>query len=156
MIEHSALRIPHGIADPEGNVAYVVGPQGHIHCLDLGNGEVLARTDFPGSPLTIDRGAFIGWRPAPDQPNAVRLFAAVRQGNVLRLKWEETLQLPDWVEIGSLEPNRFTLEAAIQSRLVVVTWEAHSRYRGGAPPPPQVEEAETRGEAEIPFLLLDD
>jgi hypothetical protein len=146
MIEHSALRIPHGIADPEGNVAYVVGPEGLIHCLELGSGEILARTDFPASPLTIDRGTLIGWRPAPGQPNAVRLFAAVRQGNVLRMKWEKTLYLPDWVEVDSLEANRFTLEATIESKLVVVTWEAHSRYRGGAPPPPQVEEAATHEE----------
>ena len=146
MIEHSAVNIPHGIADPEGNVAYVVGPEGLLHCLELGTGEILARTGFSASPLTIDRGTLIGWRPATGQPNTVRLFAAVRQGNVLRLKWEETLELPDWVEVDSLEPNRFTLEATIEGKQVVVTWEAHSRYRGGAPPPRQVEEAATHDE----------
>lgn len=155
MIKHSALQIPHGLADPEPDVAYVVGPQGFIHCLDLGSGDILARTDFPGSPLTIDRGVLIGWRPAPDQPNAVRLFATVRQGDVLRPKWEEALHLPGWVEIGSPEPNRFTLEADIRDRLVVVTWEAHSRYRGGAPPPPQVEEAETHDERRTVRLDLE-
>jgi hypothetical protein len=41
------------------------------------------------------------------------------------------------------------LEAEIQGGLVVVTWEAHSRYQGGAPPPPQVEEAATRDERRI-------
>lgn len=146
MIEHSTLTIPSGIADPERDIAYVVGPQGLIHCLDLGTGEIQARTDFPGTPLAIDRGTLIGWRPMPGQPNAVRLFAAVRKGDVLHPKWQETLQLPDWVKVDSLEPNGFTLDATIRSGLIVVTWEAHSRYRGGAPPPPKVEEAETHDE----------
>ncbi len=146
MIERSAFQIPHGLADPAGDVVYVVGPQGLIHCLDPGSGEVLVRTEFPGSPLTIDRGVLFGWTPASDRPKAVRLFAAVRQGDVLRPKWEKALQLPDWVEVASPEPNRFRLDAEIQGRLVVVTWEAHSRYRGAAPPPPQVEEAATHDE----------
>jgi hypothetical protein len=146
MIEHSALKIPHGIADPEENVAYVVGPEGFITCLALESGKSLGRTDFPASPLTIYGGMLIGWRPAPDQPNAVRLFAAARKGKGLHLKWKEALELPGWVEVGSLEPGQFTLGATIEGKRVVATWEAHSRYRGGAPPPAQVEDAASHDE----------
>jgi hypothetical protein len=143
MVEDSALRIPRGIADPGGNVAYVVGPEGRIHCLELETGDILARTDFPASPLTIDGDTLIGWRPLPDQPHSVRVFAAVRQGNVLRPQWEQALELADWVEVRSVEPDRFALEAMIEGKRVVATWEARSGYRGGAPPPPHVEEAAT-------------
>ena len=68
-MEQSTLRIPRGVADPGGETAYVVGPQGFIERLNLENGEVLARTDFPGSPLTINRDALIGWTPAPGRPS---------------------------------------------------------------------------------------
>jgi hypothetical protein len=92
----------------------------------------------------VDQGALIGW--ALERPNRARLFAAIRDGGTLRPKWEVPLPLPDWVEMGSDEPNALVLEAEVQSGLLVVTWEAHSRYRGGAPPPPEVEEAATHDE----------
>ena len=146
MTEHSAAQVPCGYADPEEEVAYIVGPQGRIHLLDLTSGETMARTEFAGTPLTIGDGVLIGWAPAPDQHNAVRLFALVQDGDVLRPKWETELQLPDWVETVSSEPNAFMLQAEIEKERVAVTWGAHARYRGGAPPPPRVEEAATHEE----------
>lgn len=146
MVNSSTLQIPCGLADPEREVAYVVGSEGLIHCLDLGSGAVQARTNFAGSPLTIDSGTLIAWTPTHHGPNTIRLLAAVRQGDLLSPKWEQAVQLPQWVEIGSPEPGGFKLEAEIRRPLVVVTWEAHSRYRGGAPPPAQVEEEEKHDE----------
>ena len=152
MIEDQVMTIPYGIADPESDVVFVVGPQGLIHCLDLESGAIQARTDFAGTPLAIADGTLIGWRSMPGQPKTVRVFAAVQQDTVLRLKWEVTLQLPDWVDVDSPDPNGFMLDAAIQSGLVAVTWEARSRYRGGAPPPSYVEDAETRHERHTVYL----
>lgn len=150
--KHSILRIPYGIADSKDFIAYIVGPQGIIQCLNLQDGEIVARTDFPGFPLTIDRGTLVGWMRVPEQSGAIRLFAAIRQGSVLELKWKEEIQLPDWVEVDSPNSDGFTIDAAVENGMVVVTWEAHSRYRGAAPPPPHVEEAEThdmRGTASL-------
>lgn len=146
MSEHTVVQVPYGCADPEWRAAYIVGPQGKIHLLDLTSGETKARTEFAGTPLTIDDGVLIGWTPAPDQRNALRLFALVQEGDVLRPKWEAELELPDWVETGSSEPNEFVLQAEIENERVTVSWEAHARYRGGAPPPRQVEEAATHDE----------
>ena len=145
-METSVLQIPQGLANPERNVAYIVDAQGFISCLNLESGQIEARTDFPASPLTLDRGTVIGWRRTPDEPDAVRVFAATRQGNALRPKWEASLILPDWVEAGSADPTRFALEGRIEDGLVFVTWEAHARYPGGAPPPSGIEAASTRDE----------
>lgn len=144
MNEQAAVRIPTGLADPAADVAYVVDPEGLIECLDLETGEVLARSEFSGTPLAIDRGALIGWAPAADRPNAVQLFAAVRQNGVLVRRWQQVVELPDWVEVASTEPDRFTLEASIDGAEIVAEWQAQARYEGGAPAPDEVEEAATR------------
>lgn len=91
----------------------------------------------------------------PGRPDAVQVFAAVRRGDTLSPIWEYVLDLPGWVDVRSTEPNRFSLEAEIQRPELVITWEAHSRYEGGAPPPPKVEEAQTRDERRTIRLNLE-
>ena len=152
---HSGSQIPFGLADTRENLAYVVGEQGLINCLDIDSGKVLARTEFPGEPLAIEGGKLVGWGPVPDRPDTIQVFAAVRRGNVLSPIWEYMLDLPSWVDVRSTEPNRFTLEAEIERTELVITWEAHSRYEGGAPPPPEVEKAHTRDERRIIRLGLE-
>lgn len=144
MKDLSALRIPRGLADPRGEFAFVEGPRGLIYQLDLESGDVQARTNFHGSPLAIYAGALIGWTQAPGLPNVVRLFSAFPQNDLLSPTWEQDIRLPAWVDVGSSEPERFDLVAEIRDEQLVVTWEARTRYPGGAPPPPGIEAAETR------------
>jgi hypothetical protein len=152
MNDLSAIQIPRGLADPHGKFAYVVGPQGLIYRLDLKTGKNQAYTKDPGTPLAIQDEMLIGWAPSQGTSNAVRLFAVVQDGDVLDLVWEQALALPTWVEVGSLEPDRFSLEAEILDEELVVTWQARSRYAGGAPPSPEVEAAETRDASRIVYI----
>ena len=140
-----AALIPYGLADVESGVLYVEGVDGYLECLNTSSGELLARTEFAAKALAVWEGHVAGWR-GVGQPNGLEVFAAQRQGRILSPVWGRTLELPDWVETGSAEPNRFTLEAEVRGRVVAVTWEAHARYEGGAPPPPRVEERETHDE----------
>lgn len=144
MKELSAIQIPHGLADPLGGFAYVSGPQGLIYRLDLVSGETQASTNFPGSPLAIFDDMLIAWAHDPDIPNTVRLLAFSLQKDILSPIWEQTIELPTWVEVSSPEPERFGLKVEIRGDELVVNWEAHSRYVGGPPPPPGIEASETR------------
>ena len=140
------LRIPHGLADVQAELAYVAGPGERIVALDLTRGEIVARSDFAATPVAADGELLISWTSVIGQPNAVRLIAALRRGEKIRSAWEATLELPNWVDLESAEPDAFTLDAEIQEGVVVISWEASARYRGGAPPPPDVEEAATHNE----------
>lgn len=140
------IRIPNGIVESQADVAYVVGKDGRIFCLSLDTGEVLASTDFASKPLAVFKGILIGWSYPPDQPNQIRFFSATRQGSKLLPQWEQVLQLPGWVELRSPEPDDFILSAEVRKGRVTIMWEAHARYRGGAPPPVEVAEGAVHNE----------
>jgi hypothetical protein len=146
MLSSSAHRIPSGIADSESKIAYVQGKDGHIFGLALETGELVASTDFAALPLAYSEGQIICWSHLPHRPNQVRLHAVVRQGRELIPQWEQTLALPEWVDVNSPEPDGFKLEVAVDEKRVTAAWEAHARYRGGAPPPIDVEQAALRAE----------
>lgn len=141
----TAAQIPYGLADVEGGTIYVEGPDGYLECLDMESGKLLARTEFPARLLAVREGRIIAWRPGTPQPNALVVFAAQPREGTLSPIWQRPLELPDWVDTQSSEPERFTLTADADDEFVI-TWEAHSRYQGGPPPPPQIEEAHTHDE----------
>jgi hypothetical protein len=152
MSTNTTLQIPSGVANPDTDIGCVTGPQGLIYCLDLATGEVLAQTDFPATPLTIDGDTLIGWTPAAGDPQRADLFAAVPQGDILQIKWREPLQLPNWVEVDSIEKDDFSIAAAIQEQQLAVTWEAHSRYNEGAYPPAFVESTSSHDEQRAIYM----
>ena len=154
MSASSTPRIPCGIVDPEAKIAYVKGRDGRITGIALETGELLARTEFAAMPLAYGEGRLICWSHLPQRPNEVRLHAVVRQGRELIPQWEQTLTLPEWVEVNSPEPDSFQLEVAVDKQRVTAAWEAHSRYRGGAPPPIDVEQAAMRDECHTQHLDL--
>lgn len=141
------MEIPGGLVDSDRSLIYVLIEPGATECLDLSSGKVLARASFPGKPLAIHQGLVIGWVRSEDRPNAVRLFALARRGEELVEKWQFRPDFPSWVDPASAEPGRFKLSAEVRGGVLVVNWEAHSRYEGGAPPPEAVLAAETRDAA---------
>jgi outer membrane protein assembly factor BamB len=144
-----SIRIPRGIVDTRAEVAYVAGRDGRIVCLSLETGDVLASTDRASLPLAVDKGMLIGWSYGSHRPNVIHLFSAARQGRVIPVQWEQTLELPEWVDPRSPEPESFMLAADIREDRVIITWEAHARYRGGAAPPVEVEKAALYDERQI-------
>ena len=156
MSASSTPRIPCGIVDSESKIAYVKGKDGRIAGIALETGKRLAHTDFAAKPLAYSEGRIICWSHLPHRPNEVRLHAVVRQGRDLIPQWEQTLTLPEWVEVNSSEPGSFQLEVAVDEKHVTAAWEAHSRYRGGAPPPIDVEQAALHAERHTLHLDLKD
>lgn len=117
-----------------------------MHMLDMDSGEVVARTAFAAYPLAVDAESLIGFRPSAEKTSELVLFAVAKEGEALSPIWEARVELPEWVVVDASEPSRFALVADIRADSIVATWEAHSRYQGGAPPPRRVEEAATHDE----------
>jgi hypothetical protein len=132
------LRIPLGVTGEDGRIGCVEVQRGLLQCLDLRTGQPLARSDFPCRPLLIDGGELVAWTPDPNAPNRLRPFAVEPGGGAFAPRWFEAVSLPDWVDTNREEPERFRLEAAVEGGRLLLDWEAHSRYEGGAPPPPEV------------------
>jgi len=154
MSEQSVLKIPHGIALPDEDRLYVTGMDKAIHCLQLHRGNLLARTDLAAVPLTAQYDTVIAWHPFSNQPNTLQLIALQIQDGGIHLIWEQNLALPAWVAVTTEEADGFLVEATIQDEELLVTWEAHGRYRGGAPPPAQVEAAATQAAGHVVHLDL--
>lgn len=152
MTEHSPVQVPRGLADPGGQTLYLMDLEDLIHLVDPDTGSLLARTTFPARPLTLVDDLLIAWAPG-SSTGTLRLVAVQQQGGELRSSWETPLELPGWVQIQSPESEQFTIHARVQDGQITVTWEARSGYSGGAPPPPEVAEAQTRSERRT--LLLD-
>lgn len=140
------LRIPHGIADAQADLAYVVGPDERIVALNLTQGGISARSDFAATPLAADDDLLVGWTSDVAQPGAVRLITARRRGQTIGAQWEALIDIPNWADLKSSEPSAFALDAAFENDAIVVRWKAGARYGGGAPPPPDVEDAARHNE----------
>lgn len=149
-----SAQIPYGLADLQGGFLYIEGADRHLECLDIVSGEVLARTEFPGRALAMSEGHIIGWSIGTPQPHTLNLFKVRRRGAVLSPVWQQTIDLPDWVDILSSEREAFTLCADVGDE-VVITWEAHSRYNGGASPSSRVEIAQTHDECRLIRIDID-
>jgi hypothetical protein len=141
MATSPAVWIPTGSGVAETGRIYVAGPDGHVLALDLDSGTILARGDFNATPVAARGDLVICWRSDTDRAHTISLLAARRDGDELTALWQTVLDLPEWVEPVSSEADAFRLEAEIRDDVVAVTWEAHARYRGGAPPPAHVEAA---------------
>lgn len=146
MKTQATLRFPKGVADLQAQLAYVEATDGNIEALDLRYGEIVARSDFVATPLAADGELLIAYTSAADDPASVLLIAALRHDAEIRPTWEAKLDLPDWVDRRSGEADAFELEAAIDEGSVTANWRAVGRYRGGAPPPSDIEEVATRSE----------
>ena len=136
--------IPRGIADATSGRVYVVASDEHVLVLDLGTGEILARSATPATPLALVSGGFVGWSTDPERPHGIDIFAFRVADAALEPLWKTGIELPEWVEPTSNEAQAFELKASVSGDEVSLEWTARSSYRGGAAPPQRVEQAAIR------------
>ena len=53
------MRIPHGLADSESDIAFIGSSYGGIDVLDLQDGQLLAHSDTLLIPVLLDEGAML-------------------------------------------------------------------------------------------------
>lgn len=144
MTEPSIQKIPHGIAEREQGRLYVVGTSGELHCLALANGALIARTTFPAQPLTAQQDQLFVWQPLLEQVETIQLAALTIDNAAFYQYWVQQLPLDRaslhidqenlrYENVGQ-EVESFQIRGSINQNELLVTWEAHLRNQGGAPP----------------------
>ena len=63
--------------------------------------------------------------------------------------------LPEWVDALSSDPEVFQCRALLEAQTLVLAWEAHGRYSGGAPPPRQVVQQAASGASGVVRMDLE-
>jgi len=146
---------PRGIADPGGQTGYMANAGGGIDALDLLSGELLWRTDIASRPLLAFENRLAAQRPATDRVNALQIVVLdVTQGGRSVLT-SDLVVFPEWVSITTANEESFAFKVYTDKSELVLDWQAHARYRGGAPPPPHILEQATRDAAGIARINLE-
>lgn len=121
---------PRGAADPAGRTGYLA-VDGGVLAVDLSAGQALWRSDHVQRPLIV----------AGERLAAAHLGADPRV--VLLEKHGEAVLTSDPVPL----PATGKLRALFQEHRLRLEWEVRGRYAGGAPPPPEIRERESRAAA---------
>jgi hypothetical protein len=130
------VRIPEGVADPEGVTGAVSRGGGDVDLLDLVTGQRLARLAGAGHPLMFDRGALLGYRLDRGPPARLRLWREALPPQTPCENDLAALPLPDWLAPLDSAPGRdFSVEVARRGRTYALHWSARRQPQGGAGPP---------------------
>jgi hypothetical protein len=134
------IPFPAGVADPDGQRAYVAA--GGIEAIELSTGLQLWRADLPGRPVAVTERRLIVLCSTPEAENELHLLTLDKD------KGDATKPLaaavfPRWVVASIVPDESFSYQITIDGVQLCFAWEAHARYRGGAPPSDQVLAQET-------------
>lgn len=138
------ILFPRGIADPEGRAGYVWHLREGIDAIDLANGALLWRTSVASRPLLVVNNTLIAQARVKGMPNALQVVVLDRTQSGRLLLTSEPVVFPVRISIFSAAEEEFRLQPRVDGDDLLLIWEAHTRYRGGAPPSPRaVQQATT-------------
>jgi hypothetical protein len=114
-----------------------------IDAIDLANGETLWQTTESNKPLLAFEKRLVVWTPVKDRPHEIRLVVLDTSEKGKKVLESKPIELPEWVGFGGYG-HSFVAKANLEKSAVIVTWEAHARYAGGAAPTPEILKAATK------------
>jgi hypothetical protein len=150
---HHPTCFPHGVADEGGRVGFVLGRAGTITAIDLETGRVLWTTKDLARPLLVCGERLLAYQSLA--PNTLQVVALDVSDDGALTKVSDPVTFPDWVNIDPEDTREFSLAATADDHFLVLAWEAHAYYRGGAPPSRQVIEHARKDAAGIARVELD-
>jgi hypothetical protein len=130
--------IPLGVSEPEGRVGAVSQSHTDIDLISLFTGELLRRLPEIGSPLMIDGSHLLCWQSQSDG-HQLRLSRTKLPPSEAAIEWSPTFELPEWVNPHPSADMDFALKFGREGDAYVMFWKARRHYRGGAPPPPELQ-----------------
>jgi hypothetical protein len=136
VISAQPVFLPGGTVEPEGKIGYVTNPDGGIDAVNLQTGELLWDTKEANRPLVAFQQKLVAWSALPGKANSIRI--AVFDGKGKRLLQSDPVVFPEWASVGLTYGRSFSARAEIAKGSLLLHWEAHAFYAGGAPPPPEV------------------
>ncbi|HXU36441.1 MAG TPA: hypothetical protein VN937_08765 [Blastocatellia bacterium] len=141
--------LPRGVAGPEKLVGYIAEPAGGIEAIDLLAGGPDWRTETDAWPAIVIEKWLAVVCFARDLPGALQVVALDRSKQGEPAVESAPLVFPDWVSAAIIPGELFSYRVSADGRVLIFEWEAHARYRGGAPPPASVLAQATRDAAGI-------
>jgi hypothetical protein len=109
-----------------------------VAAVDLQAGRTLWQTKEQARPLALVDNRLATWATVPGKANClhVLVFEIAQEGK--RALEPILVTFPDWVSVGLTHGRTFSVTGQRAGEDVLLRWEAHAFYAGGAPPPPEV------------------
>jgi hypothetical protein len=137
--------LPAGVAGTDKRAGYVADNSGGMEALDLSKGEPIWRSEITARPLIVKENRLTALqRPAQGKENALQLVMLDRNEQGKLLLESDTILFPDWVAAGIVTNESFNYRVRVEGNDLLLEWEAHARYRGGAPPPAYIQAQATK------------
>lgn len=139
--------LPAGVAAPDQQVGYVATMTGGIEALDLLTGELLWRADVAARPVLVFQNLLAALGPVEGKSNALQIIELDRNKEGELVRESEALVFPDWVRATVTPDLFFSYEVSVDGNDLILEWEAHARYEGGAPPSALIQAQSTQDTA---------
>lgn len=125
--------LPAGVADPEGAAGYVGCMTSGIDAIDLRDGTVIWRAELIARPVFVFENRLVALRTIEDRLNSLQLICIGRKNGEAVLE-SDPIDFPEWVVVSTLPDQSFSYDISADENELILEWEAHALYRGGAPP----------------------
>jgi hypothetical protein len=131
---------PRGVATPGGDIGCTAHAEG-IFGVDLAMGHLQWQTRVASWPLIILGDKLCAGSVAPAQHNVLHILVLDLSCDAEVTDGEAEVVFPAWVDLS--DADAFQMQTYKADDDVVLEWEAHRRYRGGAPPSEEILRATT-------------
>ncbi|MDQ2732124.1 MAG: hypothetical protein M3Y56_10725 [Armatimonadota bacterium] len=132
------ILLPMGVADSAGEIGYIQSPEPFISQLNLSTGEGAWMSAYADRPLIPISGMRLAAQSIESANTiCVVILDSARKG--IRIFKSEPIVFPEWVNVIDGYGHSFHLSVKTRGGDLLLFWEAHAWYAGGAAPPPEVE-----------------
>jgi len=128
------ISLPAGVADFEGTAGYVAGMTRGIDAIELLNGEIIWRAELLARPLFVFEHLLLALRAIEDRTNCLQLVCIDRIKNGELVRESDPIELPEWITVNTVPDESFSYDVSADQSELIIEWEGHARYRGGASP----------------------
>ncbi len=147
------LLLPGGVLSHDRQIGYFTNIDNSIEAIDLNDGTTLWTNDLASYPLMAASNWLIAQKIVPARSNVFEIVKLDpnRDGSLL---WVSApIVFPDWVCVGQQPHHNWDINLNFQVRATTnnlcLDWQAQTRYRGGAAPPPNLVTFSERGTVRI-------
>lgn len=135
------VRLPAGVASPDGKVGFLTGAKGTVEAVDLEKGELLWQTKEQGRPL-VAFDHFLAVQVKPEgKANSVRVLVLDVKDKGKTVLESEAVVFPEWVSVVVTYGRSFSSQASVHKGELLLRWKANAFYAGGARPTEEIERA---------------
>jgi hypothetical protein len=131
--------MPAGVAGPDKRTGYVGDTSGGVNAIDLLSGESIWTSDVVARPLIVQEGRLAALRSVAEQASILRIVVLDRHDRGRLLLESDPIEFPGWAYPSIVPADTFRYQTSLEEDDLLLEWEAHATYRGGAPPPSHIQ-----------------